>query len=124
MGKLFGFLFAASFALSAVAEPLAVEQFLRRPLYSRPSISPDGKHVAFLVRGEKHNGLAVIDVETKTARPITNFADADVYEFHWINSRRLALWTGDIRVDFANTERYGAFSVNVDGSQLQELGPP
>ncbi|MBV9190853.1 MAG: hypothetical protein JOZ85_10250, partial [Betaproteobacteria bacterium] len=124
MGKALGLLFAAAYTLVATADPLPVEQFLKRPLYSQPRISPDGKHIAFIVRGEKHNGLAVIDVETKKARPLTNFADADVYEFHWINRHRLALWTGDIRVEYSRTEQYGSFSVNVDGTQLQELGPP
>jgi dipeptidyl aminopeptidase/acylaminoacyl peptidase len=124
MVRFLGACVLAAFATLVSAQPPPVEQFFQRPAYSNPRISPDGKHVAFIVRGPKHNGLAVVDVETKAARPITNFADADVIEFHWVNSHRLALNTADIRVDYAKAELYGWYAINVDGSGLLEIGPP
>ena len=124
MARIFLSCWFAIAALHAFAQPLPVELFFQRPTYSHPRISPDGKHVGFIVRGPKHDGLGVIDVETKTARPLTNFADADVIEFHWVNNHRLAMNTADIRVDYANAELFGWYAVNVDGSHLQEIGPP
>ncbi len=83
MGKAFCFFFGALCALAAVGEPLPVEKFFERPAYSQPQISPDGRHVAVIVRGARRDGLAVVDIEKKAARPVTNFSDADVIEFHW-----------------------------------------
>lgn len=124
MGKALGLFVGALYAVLAVAQSLPVEQFFQRPTYSHPRISPDGKHVAFIVRGAKHDGLAVVDVETKSARPLTNFADADVIEFHWVNNHRLVLNTANIRIDYANAELYGWYALNVDGSRVEEVGLP
>ena len=110
-------------APAAQAQPAPVEDFYRRPDFSAPKISPDGKHVAAIVRGAKRDTLAVIDLETKKMQPVTNFADADVIEFHWVNKQRLVFNTADVNKPWASAELYGWHAVDIDGTRLEEVGP-
>lgn len=118
--------FAVAFAVAVLAgvvsaEPLSVEQFFKRASYSRVRLSPDGKLAAAVVPGERREGLAVIDLETKKGRPITNFGDADVLRFFWINNHRLVFSVGDAHEADSNSYFYGWYAVNVDGSHLEEI---
>lgn len=114
----------AALPLLAQAQQIAVEEFFKRPAYSQLKLSPDGKLVAAIVPGEKRDRLAVLDLETRKGRPVTNFADADVLEFHWINDHRLVLSVGDAHVEWANAEYYGWYAVNADGSRLEVITVP
>jgi len=107
----------ALFALAAHAE-LAVEEFFQRPVYSQLKLSPDGNLIAAIVRGAKRDTLAVLQISTRHGRPITNFADADVLSFRWVDNRRLVFNVGDAHEAAGNAEYYGAYLVNVDGSDL------
>jgi dienelactone hydrolase len=109
-------------SLAAAAQP-RIEDFYRRAEFSTPKISPDGAHVAAIVRGAKRDTLAVIHLETKKMQPVTNFADADVIEFHWVNNRRLVFNTADVNKEWAAAELYGWHAVNIDGTRLEEVGP-
>jgi len=113
-----------AWAAAAGAEPIAVEELFKRADYSELKISQDGTRVAAIARGPKRDILAVVELDTKKARPITNFADGDVLEFHWINNQRLVFSVGDARTAWANAEYYGWYAVNADGSQLQEISIP
>src|SRR5947208_1318424 len=83
--------FAALSALSLAtwAQPVPVDAFFKRPDYSRPKLSPDGKHIAVIVPGPKRDALAIMEIDSRKGRPVTNFADADVLDFYWINDHRL-----------------------------------
>jgi dipeptidyl aminopeptidase/acylaminoacyl peptidase len=111
-----------SLASAAAAAP-TVEDFYRRPEFSAPKISPDGVHAAAIVRGPKRDTLAVIHLESKKMQPVTNFADADVIEFHWVNNKRLVFNTADIHKEWAAAELYGWHAVDIDGTHLEEVGP-
>ena len=124
MRKLFAGCLLAWAAAAVAAEPPSVEAFFKRPDYADLKLSPDGKRVAAIVRGPKRDGLGVLDLETKSGRPITNIADSDVLEFHWISNQRLVFSVGDARTAWAWAEYYGWYAVNADGSQLQEISPP
>jgi hypothetical protein len=113
------FLAAASFC--AAAQTVPVEDFFKRPDYSNLKLSPDGTRVAALVPGAKRDRLAVLNIETKTGRPVTNFGDADVLQFYWINDHRLVFNVGDAHTEWANAEYYGWYAVNADGSHLEEV---
>ena len=67
-------LFAVAFCASGVnAQPqtafvgapssIPVQDFFRLPDVSRPALSPDGNHLAFLARNGGRLGLAVIDID-------------------------------------------------------------
>lgn len=124
MGKVFAGCLLAWAACAAAGEPPAVEEFFKRPDYSELKISPDGGRVAAIVAGAKRDRLGVLDIERKSAQPITNFADGDVLEFHWINNQRLVFSVGDAHTALANAEYFGWYAVNADGSQLQEINIP
>src|SRR5258707_5940976 len=108
-------------AMAAAAEPLPVEQFFKQANFSQLKLSPDGKNVAGVVRGTKRDGLAVVNIDTRGGRPITNFADADVLQFYWINDHRLVFSVGDAHEATSNAYYYGWYAVNSDGSQLEEI---
>ena len=63
----------------------------------------------------------MIDVETKSGRPVTNFADSDVRQFYWTNNRRLLFSVGDTRDPADQTCFFGWYAVNSDGSDLRLL---
>ena len=107
----------ALFALVGHAE-LPIEEFFQRPVYSQLKLSPDGSLIAAIVRGAKRDTLAVLQIDTRRGRPITNFADADVLSFRWVDNRRLVFYVGDAHEAAGNAEFYGTYLVNVDGSDL------
>jgi len=111
----------AVFATIAPAQPLPVEQFFQRPVYSQLKLSPDGKLVAAIVRGAKRDTLAVLEIDTRRGRPITNFVDADVLSFRWVDNQRLVFYVGDAHEAAGNTEYYGTYRVNSDGSDLTRV---
>jgi len=121
MRKLFAGCLLAWAAAAAAADPLSVEQFFKRPIYSRLALSPDGTRVAAIVPGAKRDRLAVFDVDTRAARPVTNFVDADVLYFEWISDKRLVLSIGDAHEASSNAEFYGWYAVDADGSALEEI---
>ena len=111
-------------AFAARAEPLSVEQFFKRPDYADPKLAPDGTRVAAIVSAGERDGLAVLDLDAKKSRPITNFVDGDVREFQWISNQRLVFSVGNTHTEWANAEHDGWYAVNADGSNLQEISIP
>jgi dipeptidyl aminopeptidase/acylaminoacyl peptidase len=121
MRYLFAGCLLACAAFAAVADPLPVEEFFKRPDYTKLKISPDGTRVAAIARGPKRDLLAVLELDTRKGRPITNFADADVLYFQWIDNKRLVFNVGDAHEAMANAEYYGWYVVNADGSGLDGI---
>jgi len=116
----------------AQAQPVSpanipVQDFFRLPDVLRPTLSPDGNHLAFLARSGNRLGLAVIDVEKRTSRIIATLPDADIIEHYWVNSTRLAFVTGNV-FDAAGTvspwRTGGLFAVDRDGSDARRLALP
>ena len=106
---------------------IPVQDFFRLPDVLRPTLSPDGNHLAFLARSGNRLGLAVIDVEKRTSRIIATLPDADIIEHYWVNSTRLAFVTGNV-FDAAGTvspwRTGGLFAVDRDGSVARRLALP
>jgi hypothetical protein len=113
--------FLAASTFTAIAQPLPVEEFFKRPDYSQLKLSPDGRRVAGIVRGPARDTLAVMDVETKAGQPVTNFADADVLQFYWTNGQRLLLSVGDAHEAADNAEFRGWYAVDANGSELRRI---
>jgi len=113
--------FLAASTFTAIAQPLPVEEFFKRPDYSQLKLSPDGRRVAGIVRGPARDTLAVMDVETKAGQPVTNFADADVLQFYWTNGQRLLLAVGDAHEAADNAEFRGWYAVDANGSELRRI---
>ncbi|MDP3073336.1 MAG: S9 family peptidase [Opitutaceae bacterium] len=77
-------------ALRAAPPPeLPVETFFKKSNLAQLTFSPDGKRLACLVPYERRLNLAVIDLEKKTKKLLTNFRDNDVSSLLWANDDRL-----------------------------------
>jgi dipeptidyl aminopeptidase/acylaminoacyl peptidase len=104
-----------------LGERPSVEDFFRRPAYSQVTLSPDGSRVAAVIAHRGRGNLAVVDVERKVAKLITDFDVADVLEYHWVGNDRLLLAAGGPQ-NAAGAARFrGWYAVNVDGSELRAI---
>ncbi len=111
-------------AIPARAQLLSVEEFFKRPLYSQPSLSPDGRRLAVVVPANGRDHLAVLDVDTRKSGRITNFGDADVVRHFWISGERLLLAVGEAHEASGEARFFGWYAVNADGSGLRAIDAP
>jgi dipeptidyl aminopeptidase/acylaminoacyl peptidase len=114
-------------SLATTPASIPVQDFFRLPDVLRPTLSPDGNHLAFLARSGNRLGLAVIDVEKRTSRMVASLPDADIVEHYWVNSQRLAFVTGNVfdAAGAVNPWRTGGlFAVDHDGSDTRRLALP
>lgn len=141
VGWWWGLVLACVCACAAAAQPISasasaapgpssaipVQDFFRLPDVFRPTLSPDGNHLAFLARAGARLGLAVIDIERRTSQMAATLPDADIVEFHWVNSQRLAFVSGNVYdpVGTASPWRTGGlFAVDRDGTGPRRLALP
>ncbi len=111
----------------AASSTLPVQDFFRLPDVLRPTLSPDGNHLAFLARGGNRLGLAVIDIGKRTSQMAAVLPDADIVEFHWVNSQRLAFVSGNVYDPVGTVSPWktgGLFAVDRDGSNSRRLALP
>ncbi len=116
---------AAAAGPAAGAVPLP--DFFRAPDVLRPTLSPDGNHLAFLARAGGRLGLAVIDLDRRTSRMVATLPDADVVEHYWVNSNRLAFVSGNASDPAGQVNPWrtgGLFAVDRDGSNARRLALP
>jgi len=121
---------AAPATASAAVGPssaIPVQDFFRLPDVLRPVLSPDGNHLGFLARSGTRLGLAVIDIDKRTSRMVATLPDADIVEFHWVSSRRLAFVAGNVSdpAGAVNPWRTGGlFAIDRDGGDSRRLALP
>jgi len=124
--------FTMSMALTFCALPLSVfaqqkklplDIFFENPRVDNVELSPDGRSLAMLATMKSGRvQLVSMDFETKVAKIVAGFNDADISEFHWVNSKRLVFTTSDNAVATGELRYYpGLFAVNLDGSDLRTL---
>jgi len=116
---------SAGLAIPAVgADEISVETFFRRPQYSNMKLAPDGKLLAALVPANGRSNLAVIDLDKKGARLITNFEKSDTVEFHWLSNHRLLFRVADAKEAIGSAMYYGWYAVDSDGQYMRRLAEP
>jgi hypothetical protein len=59
-------------------KPAPVEDYVKPPAFSRPTLSPDGRYLAVSVPLRGKMNLAIVDLETRKGTAITNVADFDI----------------------------------------------
>jgi dipeptidyl aminopeptidase/acylaminoacyl peptidase len=116
--------FLAASAWTAAAQPLPVEEFFKRSEYSQMVLSPDGRHIAAVVRGAGRDALAVVDVDKRSALRITKFKDGDILDIHWTNNTRLLFSVGEDYEATGDRRFFGWYAVNADGSDFYEVRVP
>lgn len=116
------FLGAASFA-TAQQKPseVPVETFFKRPDVSSMALSPNGERLAALINFKGRDNLVVIDIAKKTRHVVTSFEKFDVFNFYWVNDKRLYLRVVEAR-DVLNRAKYiGTYAIDMDGENLRNL---
>lgn len=104
------------------AADLPVEYFFRDPTFRSVKLSPDGSHLAALVRFDEIMNLAVIDLKTNAPQIIT-LEKQDISRYYWANNDRLIYMT-DKATDTRLERTGGIFAVNKDGKRGRALVIP
>ena len=110
-------------AAAAAEAPPPVERFFGHSTFGAAVLSPDGKLLAARMGApDRHDFLAVIDLETNQPTVVASYNDADVASFRWVNDKRLVFTMGEKNTGVGNMRYWpGLFAVNHDGSQLVQL---
>ncbi len=104
-------------------EQIPVEKFFKNEQIKKVQMSPDGKSIAMLVANKDDRlVLSIMDTATSTNKIIAAYAKTDVFNFFWINSKRLVFTTRD-RIAPYDQRRYGngMFAINKDGTEFRQL---
>lgn len=100
-----------------------VEDFFGNNAFGGAQMSPDGRYLAVRTSYPgRRDFLAVIDLETKDAKAVAEFRDADIDQFRWVNDNRLVFNVLDKK--FANADQEGApglYAADRDGAHFQPL---
>ena len=105
--------------------PAPVEDYVKPPAFSRPTLSPDGRYLAVSVPVRGKMNLAIVDLETRKGTAITNVADFDVLGAHWVGNDRLVFDLGQLNSP-TGPEQFdggGLFMVSRDGKEFKKLAP-
>lgn len=112
---------AASAPAKAASLPTAAD-FARSPRFSDVSVSPDGRHMAVIVRHA--NGRDVLGVmplvPVGEVKGLASYVDADVLDVMWINNKRLVYSAAAPGAEIKEGAA-GSFAVDVDGAEPQQL---
>ncbi|NDV62132.1 S9 family peptidase [Puniceicoccales bacterium CK1056] len=120
--KLFPLLVLLLGSVALHAEDLPVEYFFKDPTFRSVKLSPDGTHIAVLVRYNDIMNLAVIELATNKPEIIT-LEKQDISRYYWINNDRLIYMTD--KVTDTKLERTGGiFAVNKNGKKGRVLVVP
>jgi dipeptidyl aminopeptidase/acylaminoacyl peptidase len=106
---------------------ITVEQFFKRPDYANMQLSPNGKLLAAVVPLNGRNNLAVIDVDSKSRKVITDLSKLDISQFWWVNNGRLCMRLGDSQEVSGQFTYRGTYCIDADGNNVRDfsrLGVP
>lgn len=71
-------------------QPVPMLDFFRPTLMRDPKLNPSGTHIAALVsNGDDRYQLLDYEIETKKIELLGGIGDKDIYDFRWLNDRRL-----------------------------------
>lgn len=107
--------------LGAEAEEIAVDVLFQPAKYGAVRISPNGLYVAVVMRRNGRANLGILDLNTRDAKVITNFDNADVQQVRWLNNSRLLVAIGGGQDANGIADVRGWYAVNLDGSNGAQL---
>lgn len=112
-------LHAAVPASSETRPPLiSLATFFQSPALAQVTISPDGRHVAYLAPDHGRQNLFVREIGQTESRPITASAERDLGGYFWVGSSRIAY-----AIDEAGKENWRIYAVDLNGGNRQPLTP-
>ena len=113
-------------ATAAPPAPPALESFFGHPDLTQPRLSPSGRWLAVLVRGQapkQRNRLVVLDLDDAAkAKVLGSFSDADIAQVWWVGDEHLVFNVIDLQAGSA-VGRFapGLFSIARADGTLREL---
>ena len=116
---------AAAQDSKAAYTPPSVEDVWQYPRLSNVIMSRSGKYLAATALINGRMNLTVIDLETRKGTGLTNFADVDAVDLHWVGDERIVFSLGKYDQPRMAGEYSGGglFVVNRDGSGYRRLAP-
>ncbi len=120
-----GLMWAALLAVHAgvSADPLAVDLFFKRSQFGQVQLSPGGRYLAMVAPiGSERQNVMVIDLEKRTAMPVSGFEEGDALRVLWQNEDRMIVFVGDLQRGSGEPPREGGvIAIDRDGSNPRFL---
>lgn len=117
-----GWLLLCSAAGAAVQMP-PVEDFFANNAFGGATLSPTGRHLAIRIglKGQR-DVLAVVELDSRAAKVVAGYADADIGNFQWVNENRLVYDLRDATEAPGDQDQGpGLYAVDKDGSRRVQL---
>lgn len=100
---------------------ISIENFFKRPEYAQMQLSPNGRLLAAVVPLNGRNNLAVIDVESRTSKVVTDLSKLDISQFWWVNNARLCIRLGDAQQVTGQFTYRGTYCLDRDGDNVRDF---
>ena len=97
---------------------IPLTDFFKNPAMTDFTLSPNGKHIAFMMPWERRLNVFVRRVGEDEASRITHAQARDIVGYAWGNNRRIVYVQ-----DNGGDENFRLYAVNIDGSNFKELTP-
>jgi len=102
----------------SLAPLIPVEDFFRNSEIQSFTISPDGKHLAFLKPYESRMNIHVRTVDGSEEIRVTSALERNIQGYFWKNNKTIVFIQ-----DKGGDENFHLFSVKIDGTNTKELTP-
>jgi dipeptidyl aminopeptidase/acylaminoacyl peptidase len=104
------------------AEAPPVDTFFRKAQYGGAVLSPSGRYLAAVSAIGGRRGLAIVDLERRTASGVACAAQGDVLRVVWQTDDRLVIVVGDLRRGTGEPPRAASIvAINRDGTNARAL---
>ena len=115
-----GVISTVSIAQSKTNQPplIPMKEFFKNPDKTGYSISPDGRHVAYMFPWESRLNVFVQEIGSDKATRVTSAKERDIAGYFWANNERIAFIQ-----DKGGDENFRLYAVNIDGSNSKDLTP-
>ncbi len=107
-------------AISAAHAESSVENLFRNAKFASATLSPNGKYLATTANINGRMQLAVVEIETGTAKNAAGYETMDVNGIQWINDERLVFNIVD-RDGEQRSSSSGLYAINRDGTKSATL---
>ena len=97
---------------------IALEDFFRKPEKTKFTISPDGKHLAWLAPWNSRLNIHVQTIGQQQVNRVTEVSDRDIADYFWKGKDTLIFSR-----DNGGDENFHLFSVAREGGQVRDLTP-
>jgi hypothetical protein len=97
---------------------IPMRDFFRNAERTAFTLSPDGKHLAFLAPWESRLNIHVQELGSDEVRRITGSTERDIWSYFWANENQLVYLQ-----DQGGDENYNLYIVGLDGKDVRNLTP-